>query len=217
MHNSYDDDSDDSLPTHLFEWATTKRDVDGSTVASDVIKHDVALRRNALHESARGTNAKITRALNKLGEDITTLLEQSEFDCTFSVNPHSRSITLTYDDVDDVNNDKRNRHAVHIVTEVARSHGARVVLTESAERGHMGTMTVGFAGIGFGAQPRVDLNFDPYETGRRQGGHRIADLIERLGLFEVDVDGLESGKKMEGSDFDESETKQRLDDEDEMI
>ena len=182
MRNSYNDDSDDSLPSHLFEWATSKRDVDGSTVARDVLIHDVAARRNALSTATSGVKTRTDNRLMTLAENISALLEQADFECHYNINSQSRSVTLSYDDVDDVNNDKRNRHALRIVTEVARAHGARVLMTESAGRGHMGTMTVGFPGIGFGAQPRVNHDFDPYRSGRSQGGHRIADLVERLGI-----------------------------------
>lgn len=209
MRNSYEDDSDDSLPTYLFEWATTHRGVDGSTVARDVINHDVADRRKALHAAARGTGTQLNHRLSKLGEDISTLLEQAEFDCSFTVNTHSRSITLTYDDVDDINNDRRNSHTLKIVSEVAARHGARVTLYESAGRGHMGTMTVGFPGIGFGAQPRVNHDFDPYHSARHPtGGHRIADLVERLGIVEDDDN--------ESSEKDTDEGREQLHDGDEM-
>jgi len=182
MKNSYNDDSSDVLPTHMFEWAAATKDIDGSSVARDVVKYDLRDKRAALHESKTSSNRKLEKRLDQLGETIMSRLESEDFDCGFSINENAGSIKVTYDDADDINNRQRNRQALRIVEEVAKKNGARILMAESAAPGFSGTMTIGFAGIGFGATPHVDPNFDPYRSGR--GGNKIADLVERLGLDE---------------------------------
>jgi hypothetical protein len=185
MKNSYDNDSSDSLPTHLFEWATTEKSVDGSTVARDIVKHDLHGQRKALKESRSLLNNKTHKRLDHLGEHIMSRLGQSDFDCGFSINEHDATITVSYDDSDDINNTVRNRHALKVVSEIAKKHGARILMSEAAGPGYMGTMTVGFPGIGFGAVPQIHHDFDPYASAR-PAGNKIADLAVRLGLNEAE-------------------------------
>ena len=100
MKNSYNDDSSDVLPTHMFEWAAATKDIDGSSVARDVVKYDLRDKRAALHESKTSSNRKLEKRLDQLGETIMSRLESEDFDCGFSINENAGSIKVTYDDAD---------------------------------------------------------------------------------------------------------------------